>query len=190
MQKIEAKAIRILCAAAQFAVLLPAAVAWAEPIVIINSYHNLDYAREACDFQERVSQKLMPEDPDVLNGIAECKLAGDGRNLGRRLENAVIDQLAINTRCPGVSIFRQNHPDYDGKNNFFELAEQEKQFHWDLFLDYNPGQKTHAWALFPKNGPQSDAKMISGVLEGQGTAVEIADQICIVVTKRGANIVR
>lgn len=177
---------QIFCASAFFAALLPAAIAWAEPIVIINSYHDLDYAKEACDYQTRIGQKLMPDNPDVINGIAECKLAGDGRILGRRLENAVIAQLAINTRCAGVSVFRENHPSYDGRNNYLDLTTQRKQFHWVLFLDYTPGQKTHEWTLFPNDAD----KPLNGMLEGQGTPAEIADQICTVVTKRGANIVR
>ena len=97
--------------AALIAVLTPGA-AVAEPIiVIISSQHNLEYARRAC------SSVANPE------GIAECKFVGDGRNLGRKLENEVRSRMATNPRCQGVDVFRQNHPDYDGKINFDELAD-------------------------------------------------------------------
>src|SRR6516164_1289043 len=64
-----------LWTAALIAMLTPVA-AVAEPlIIIISSQHNLEYARRACSFVAN------PE------GIAECKFVGDGRNLGRKLEN-------------------------------------------------------------------------------------------------------
>jgi len=62
--------------AALIAMLTPG-VAVAEPIIIIiNSLHNLDYARSACSYALANAEE-----------IAECKFAGDGRNLGRKLEN-------------------------------------------------------------------------------------------------------
>src|SRR6516162_8443041 len=78
--------------AALIAMLMPGA-AVAEPIIIIiSSQHNLEYARRAC------SSVANPE------GIAECKFAGDGRNLGRKLENEVRSQMATNPRCQGVDV--------------------------------------------------------------------------------------
>jgi len=165
---------------AGIAALLLGREAVAEPIiVIISSQHNLQYARRACS-----SPLLNPD------GIAECKFAGDGRDLGRKLENEVRSQMATNPRCQGVDVFRQNHPDYDGKINFDELADQMKQVHWTLFLEYNPGQTIHNWTLFPwTGGDASGGELVpGGMLEGEGTVSQIADQICIVVTKRGANI--
>src|SRR5262249_47920124 len=148
------------------------------PIIII-SLHNLDYARSACSYP-------------LLNaeGIAQCKFAGDGRSLGRKFENEVRSRMATNPRCHGVDVFQQNHPDYDGKNNFDELADQMKQVHWDLFLEYYPGHPTHNWTLFPKTGGDVFGGKIvtSGIVSGEGTVSQIADQICVVVTKRGANI--
>src|SRR5262245_25428724 len=170
--------VRTLWIAALIAMLTPGA-AVAEPIiVIISSQHNLEYARRAC------SSVANPE------GIAECKFADDGRQLGRKLENEVRSRMATNPRCQGVDVFRQNHPDYDGKINFDELADQMKQVHWTLFLEYNPGQTTHNWTLFPWTGGDvgGGELVFSGIVSGEGTVSQIADQICIVVTKRGASI--
>ena len=75
--------------AALIAVLTPGA-AVAEPIiVIISSQHNLEYARRACSYVKDAE------------GIAECKFVGDGRNLGRKLENEVRSGMATNPRCRG-----------------------------------------------------------------------------------------
>ena len=91
---------RALWIAALIAVLTPV-TAVAEPIiVIISSQHNLQYAGRAC------SSPLLNAE-----GIAECKFAGDGRQLGRKLENEVRSGMATNPRCHGVDVFRQNHPE-------------------------------------------------------------------------------
>jgi hypothetical protein len=171
--------VRTLWIVALIAMLTPGA-AVAEPvIIIISSHHNLEYARRAC------SSPLLNAE-----GIAECKFAGDGRNLGRKLENEVRSRMATNPRCQGVDVFRQNHPDYDSKINFDELADQMKQVHWTLFLEYNPGQTTHNWTLIPwTGGDVSGGELVpGGLVEGEGTVSQIADQICIVVTKGGANV--
>jgi hypothetical protein len=148
----------------------------AEPI-IINSQHNLNMAKIAC------SLATNPE------GIAECRFVGDARQLGRKLENEVRSRMATNPRCQGVDVFRQNDDDYDGKNNLAELEGQMKQAHWELFLDYNPGLITHHWTLFPWTGGVAGGDIVkSGIVSGEGTVSQIADQICTVVTKQGANI--
>jgi hypothetical protein len=166
-----------LCLAA-LVTMLTAEAALAEPIIIITSPHNLNYAKSVCSIVEN------PE------GIAECKFFGDGRNLGRKLENEVRSQMATNTRCQGVDVFRLNDDQYDGKNNLIELSDQMKQGHWGLHLDYSPGQTKHYWTLFPYTGGDLfGGKLVdSGVVSGEGTVSQIADQICTVVTKRGANI--
>jgi hypothetical protein len=92
-----------------------------------------------------------------------------------------------------VSVFRENHPDFDGKSNSSELATQNAKAHWDLFLDYNPGSETHGWTLFPYDAaswsPLGTGRGKMGkMVEGEGTTAQIADQICTVVTNKGANI--
>src|SRR5262245_32307913 len=161
-----------------------AASAGPQPIIIVISYHNLDYASSACSHTLDVGQ-LMPNDQQIIGAALECKLVGDARVLGRRLENAVIDQMAINTRCQGVNVFRENHAGYDGKSNYWELEGTRANFHWRLFLDFVPGQKTHGWTLFPTKGSASAGAMIAG----EGAPHQIADQICTVATGRGATFV-
>jgi hypothetical protein len=172
---------RALWIAALIAMLTRAA--FAEPIIIINSPHNLEYGRIACS---TIQSRSAPDNPE---GIAECKHF-DVRNLGRRFENEVRSQMATNTRCQGVDVFRLTDQEFDGKNNISELADQMEQAHWQLFLEYHPGQAKHTWTLFPYTGAEflPGKFVVSGIVSGEGTASEIADQICIVVTKRGANI--
>jgi len=179
MKKLTMMAQRALWIAALIAMLTPGA-AVAEPIIIIIiSQHNLQYASGVCS-----SPWLNAE------GIAECKFVGDGRNLGRKLENEVRSRMATNPRCQGVDVFRQDDWHYDGKDNLNELADQKKQVHWQLFLEYNAGQTTHNWTLFPwTGGNEFGGELVrSGIVSGEGTVSQIADQICTVVTKRSANV--
>jgi hypothetical protein len=166
-----------LCLAALVTILTAEAALAAEPI-IIKSYNSLSYAKVAC---------LNVESPA---GIAECKFYNDTRDLGRKLENEVRSQMATTTRCQGVDVFRLTDGDYDGEINLSELADQIKQAHWSLLLHYRPGQIKHDWALIPYTGGDlSGGKLVSsGVVIGEGTASQIADQICTVVMKRGADI--
>jgi hypothetical protein len=113
----------------------------AEPIVFIVSYHNVDYAKTACEHvlaQAPEAQKTIrdlannpygrPADwvYDIVNGANECKSVSDPRQLGRRLENELIDALAVNTRCAGVTVIRDPHPDYDrGSSDIL-------QTNWDI----------------------------------------------------------
>jgi hypothetical protein len=168
----------ILTAVTALIAMLTPGAAVAEPIIIIIiSQHNLQYAEASCSYVANAE------------GIAECKFVGDGRNLGRKLENEVRSRMATNPRCHGVDVFRQNDYKYDGETNFNELADQMKQVHWDLFLEYNPGQTTHNWTLFPKTGGVSGGELVfSGIVSGEGTMSQITDQVCIVVTKQAANI--
>jgi hypothetical protein len=130
-------------------------VAKAEPIVFIVSYHNLDYAKVACDHvlaQAPDAQKTIREltnNPhgrladwvyDVVNGANECKSVRDLRQLGRLLENELADALAVNTRCGGVTVIRDPHPDYDV--SWFETSQNNSKIrtqsdYWNLHLDYN-----------------------------------------------------
>jgi hypothetical protein len=172
----------------------------AEPIVFIVSRHNLNYAKTVCELvlaQAPDAQKTIRElanSPygrpadwvyDIVNGANECKSVGDPRQLGRRLENEVTSALAVNTGCVGVTVIRDPDFDYDGKTlveTNWKIRTQSD--HWELHLDYNPGHKTYGWTLIPKKGLDFAGSLVSG----EGDTPKVADQVCTVVTKRGATI--
>jgi len=194
---------------------IPIVAAGAEPIVFIASWHNLDSVKHGCEHllaRESDAQKtirelanntyaLTPAElglSDTVNGASECRSVRDPRELGRRLENELVNALAINTRCGGVTVMFDPHPDYDrygysdANAKIWKIRRQSA--HWDLHLDHSPGQKTYAWTLFANkaagfwgNGlPQQD-----GMVSGEGANIpQVADQICTVVTRQGATIAR
>jgi hypothetical protein len=172
-----------------------------KPIVILGSLHNLDYAEAACDHLLRFSDPKAiafvlnnasdydTEDikryKEQFEGIRECKSVPDKRELGRRLENSIADQLAITRLCAGVSAYIDGHDKFDGKFNDAAQQAKERNDYWLLMVDYAPGSKVYGWSLFPeKAGGADNGAMISG----EGTTAQIAEQVCIVVTGQGAHV--
>jgi hypothetical protein len=164
------------------AVALAPSVSVAEPILFIASMHNLNFAKAAC---ETVIGR------GFANEAVECKTVEDFRWLGRVLENRVIAALAVNTRCGGVTVIRDFDHNFDRKvweDNFqANLKTRLQSDHWDLFLDYSPGHTTFGWTLFPKKAGL-DGRISGPIVDGEGDATKAADQICTVVTGRGATI--
>ena len=118
-----------------------------------------------------------------------CRSVRDPRELGRRLENELMDALALNTRCGGVTVIRE--PQFDWERDYWlsvyqDHAKIKKQGpYWDLMLDYTPGIDIYGWTLFPE---KADGHSAGPMVNGEGTTPQVADQICTVVTRRGATI--
>ncbi len=194
------KRLSLVIAALCYCVATPEA--FAETLVFIVSYHNVDYAKVACDHvlsmeadavrtvrdYQRFGWGDVNDDTtkSILAGAAECKSVRDTRELGRRLENELIDALAVELLCAGITMIRDPHPDFDGggfsPDNY---AIKQQKAHWDLHLDYQPGSKAFGWTMFPnKGGMKPDGPLVNG----EGTASKAARQICIVASGRGATI--
>jgi hypothetical protein len=179
-----------------------AATAEEKPIVILASIHNVDFAEASCSYLLNIADvknitrvlnnpsDFDPEDvkfnEQLANGIWECESVKDRRELGRRLENNVMDQMAVNTRCSGVSAYIEGFDKFDGKFNAAAMQAEERGAFWSLMVDYVPGSKVHGWSLFPENAvgaTSSNARLISG----EGTVSQIAEQVCTIVTRHGTS---
>jgi hypothetical protein len=179
-----------------------AATADEKPIVILASIHNVDFAEASCSYLLNVADvknitrvlnnpsDFDPEDvkfnKQLADGIWECKSVKDRRELGRRLENNIMDQLAVNTRCSGVSAYIEGYDKFDGKFNAAAMQAEERGAFWSLMVDFVPGSKVHAWSLFPEyavSATSPNARLISG----DGTVAQIAEQVCTVVTGHGSS---
>jgi hypothetical protein len=187
--------LRALCTL--FAVASVSSAAATEPFVFVVSHHNLDFAKVACDRVlqfEPGAQKTLKYDRQfgfdvdditkhILEAVTECKSVRNPQELGRRIENELIDALAVNTRCGGVTVMREPHPDYDRGSDTAEVSKvRQKSSHWDLHIDYNPGSKIYGWTLFPNEpGPKAGGPFVGG----EGETAKNADQICIVVQGGG-----
>jgi hypothetical protein len=109
----------------------------------------------------------------------------DTRELGRRLEDSIVDQFSVNTRCAGAAAYIEGYDKFDGKFNAVAMQAEELNDYWDLMVDYAPGSKVYRRALFPTaRSGRPNGRMISG----EGTVSQIAEQVCIVVTGHGASV--
>jgi hypothetical protein len=178
---------RVALAVAAFCYCIDVSQADAKPLVFIVSYHNVDYAKTVCDYVLSMEKGGFGEiTRDSLDGAAECKSVRDTRELGRRVENKLIDALAVEPLCAGITVIRDPHPDFDhGGVSLDNLAIRREKPYWDLHLDYQPGSKVFGWTMFPnKAGMTFDGALVNG----EGTASIAARQICIVASGRGATI--
>jgi hypothetical protein len=158
-----------------------------EPIVFIVSHLNLDYAKAACEH-------VLSMEPDAAKAILdetvaaaiECRTVRDPRELGRRLENDVVEALAVEPLCFHVTVVKDPDRNYDAGSSAASranLAVRQKNPFWDLHLDYRPGSKVFEWHLFPNDaGLKSSGPLVSG----EGTKAEAANQICVVASGRAA----
>ena len=189
-----------------FATPLRAHAASPEPIVVLVSLHNLDRVYYACehdvsdaakntDYIRQILADPSGYDSDTVKvysrlaaGASECRSVRDTRELGRRLENQVMNALAVNTRCKGVVAVIAWHEKYDGKLNPVATDIEEHKDHWELLLDYIPGSKVHEWSIYPTAAWNSRRVLDREDVSGEGSAAQIADQVCIVVTGQGATV--
>ena len=173
-----------------------AASAERKPIVILASIYNVDFAEATCSHLltvvdvkniTRVLNNPSEFDPEnvktnkqLFDGISECQSVKDRRELGRRLENNIMDQLIVNTRCAGVFVYIEGYDKFDGKLNAAAMQAEKRGAFWNLMVDYAPGSEVYGWSLFPENanGGIPNGRMISGA----GTVSQIAEQVCVVVT--------
>jgi hypothetical protein len=157
-----------------------------EPIVFIVSHYNLDYAKTACEqVLSMEPEAAKPIREATVAAAIECRTVRDPRELGRRLENDLVEALAVEPLCSHVTVVKDPHPNYDAGSSASRanLAVRKKNPFWDLHLDYRPGSKVFGWHLFPNDaGLKSSGPFVSG----EGTTTKAASQICVVASGRGA----
>ena len=115
------------------------------PIILLDGFHDLNYAKTTCEW-------FLSENTDSL-GAAECRSFPDLHDLGRALENKMIIALAVETQCQGVRVLRDIHPSEPDDATVVQgnMALKDKNPHWGLHLDVEPGMKLFAWTLLAHN---------------------------------------
>jgi hypothetical protein len=154
----------------------------AAPVIIIDSRHTLAFAEAAC---------VLYPDPTA---VAVCHSVDDPRKLGRDLENKVVSQFAVTAQCRGIDIALLLDPMFDGDFNQAAIDLMRRDY-WSLYLDYAPVGQQYKWMLFVEQSVSAGDKSASAIKSGerrttagQGTIVQIAQQVCSAVTSRGVGI--
>jgi len=84
------------------------------------------------DFFARLIWQESRFNPAAISRAASELREPPSRQIG--FGQQVRSQMATNTRCQDVDVFRLNDDDYDDKNNITELADQMKQVHLEPIL--------------------------------------------------------
>jgi hypothetical protein len=115
-----------------------------EPVVVLDSWWSVDYAKNMCSRTNACSV-----DP-----------AAEAMNFEDRLAT----QLAANRQCSGVFVAKYRGRNFDHDKTTMDAL--QKRPHWTLIIDYIPGQETQSWWLRLEGGPhtqgEGDPKEIAG----------------------------
>jgi hypothetical protein len=178
----------ILVAMIASTVLVSSAVA--QTIVVLDSWWNVDYAKNACSSAKNFYQSsraliaqcgcdAVTGCPELMPAIQACQLRDPAVEV-RDFEDRVVTQMASDPQCKGVHIVRYAGP--DSKNPGYTKLTQSPAWpaHWTLFFDFCPGVVTQSWQLLR---PEPSAFM-----KGEGDAREVASQVCAIVAGQGAKV--
>jgi hypothetical protein len=115
-----------------------------EPVVVIDSWWSVDYAKNLCS---RTNACSVDPAAEALN-----------------FEDRLATQLAANPRCSGVFIAKYRGQNFDHDKTTMDAL--QKRPHWTLIIDYIPGHRTQSWWLRLERGPhtqgEGDPKEIAG----------------------------
>jgi hypothetical protein len=143
-------------------VLVPLARAADAPLIVLDSAWNRSMAKQLCSlpgFRAALPPSVAADCPfDPLAGYLDY-------------ESRLITQFASATKCQGIRVL--THVPEDRRNSY-----------WDLLISYYPGeQPAQNWGLIAPH-ERKDAPY----LQGAGDQQKIADDVCSIVTERGAKL--
>jgi len=139
-------------------VILLAACSKPAPVVVLDSWWNVDYAKQWCNNRN-------PCFPDPVQGV-------------REFETELVTQFAAQSACGSVRFVR-----YDGPQKVNGMAADAiAKDNWSLSLNFTPDRPKQEWKMIqsPKNtivmqgigGPDQIAKDICAIVNGHGAAIE------------------
>ena len=166
----------------------------AEPVLMLNQPRDIGAAEYSCRWAEgeiKASQYLIKafkcgESELCQRAIdinAACKVSGPVSEV-RGFHSKLLAQFASNPQCT-ITIMRLSDDKSDKAIN--NNLEAYKRASWELNLHFTPGATKQGWTLWP----YEPGKGISAAkeLEGEGDPVQIAKDVCTIVTRSGAKIV-
>jgi hypothetical protein len=157
-----------------------------ELVVVLQGWRNADYAHQVCertrtwhrqnrDLIAQVGCQSVTVCPEMMPLVTRCAM--DPMSDLRDFEDDFLAQAAASPRCKGVRIVRIN----ERENLDKAVADILERPHWQLFLDFQPGEPKQHWRMTDR-----DSRAIFP--KGEGNPKEIASDICAIVTERGAKL--
>ena len=157
-----------------------------ELVVVLQGWRNAEHAQQVCQRARTWHQQNRSRIAEVgCESVAACRemtpliARCDLNPIGdlRAFEDELLARAAAESKCKGVRLVRvsdRNNPDRAA------LAVLDKP-HWQLSLDYQPGDSSQRWSM-------TDQASRANFPKGEGSPSEIAAAICSIVIERGAKL--
>jgi len=170
-----------------FCLILPPCAKAEETIIIFDDWWSVDYAKGLCNEAKHWMDSIGDGHRAArCEKVANCTFylpilnACNEGDIARQVhshDDEVTSRMAGNPQCAGISIAQ-----YDGPKTSMgkAISDAMKTPHWTLSFDYTPGAKTQKWDMIHS--------ITSAYAKGEGDPKEIATNVCVAATGRGANI--
>jgi hypothetical protein len=107
-----------------------------EPVVIIDSWWSVDYAKNICS---RTNACSVDPAAEALN-----------------FEDRLATQLAANSQCSGIFIAKYRGANFDHAKIIMDALQNRP--HWTLIIDYISSHQTQSWWLRLEGGPHTQGE--------------------------------
>jgi hypothetical protein len=157
-----------------------------ELIVVLQGWRNADHAQQVCQRartwhqqnRNRIAEigcEAVTACPEMTPLIARCE-QNPSSDL-RAFEDELLAKAAADPKCRGVRLLKLN--DRNAPDPVVLAA--SKKPHWQLSLDYQPGDPRQRWSM-------TDHVSRANFPRGAGNPGEIAAAICKIMSERGAKL--
>jgi hypothetical protein len=158
----------------------------AEPVVVIDDWWNVDYAKNSCvsamqwdkensTLVAQVGCDSVTSCPEMTPVVDACRFDPVG-NLNN-FETELLAQFASNAHCREVQIATYKGP--KEPNPSVDTAMRGP--HWFLSFNYIPGARKQSWTM-------NQSEHLTAITSGEGEPKEVAEMVCSIVTQSGAKI--
>jgi hypothetical protein len=154
--------------------------------VVLQGWRNLEHAQQVCERARNWQQQNRGRIAELgCERVALCRemtpliarCVGDPAGEVRAFEDELLARAAAEPKCKNVRFVRLNE-----RSNPDEAARAVLQEpHWQLSLDYQPGDAGQRWGM-------TDDPSRATFPKGEGSPQEIAAEVCAVVIERGAKL--
>ncbi|MGH7064933.1 MAG: hypothetical protein ACREET_12720 [Stellaceae bacterium] len=151
--------IRTPTAAASFALLALTVSAHAGPLLVIDRWWGVDYAKGDCS-REGKNEAICDKERTESYNVFELELK---------------TQFAASARCAGIAVSSFGYP-----QNPKEPPPDMSRPYWSFSISYKGNESAQLWQMLSPKG--SDLPM----MQATGTPSEIATQVCTIIGKNGA----
>jgi hypothetical protein len=157
-----------------------------ELVVVLQAWRNADHTDQVCQrartWQQQNRNRIAEAGCEAVMGCQEMtplitRCEADPMGELRAFEDALLAQAAAEAKCKGVRLVRLD----DRNNSDPTMRAVLDKPHWQLSLDFQPGDPSQRWWM-------TDHASRATFPRGEGNPKQIADDICAIVSERGAKL--